>query len=321
MDRYRQSSDYPPEMMMVPPNLCTPSEHHPRRVDIYFLNVYQTSENRFNHPVTFMFPNIYHSISLPPNSARFESLNLHDGDCFKVHTKGQTTDPPPIEVDAAESTMCIFLADNNKETNDMDAFQHCWAKYDYLAPAASWIFSYNALSKDFAPVDVLVLQANSDPLEEDSPSVLKIMHNVTTGEGMPAMLTAGTYIVKTFLASTVYTPEEFLATPSVAEMSVIDFKPRSYHFNILYGGEVATNGELKSIGRVLLEPPSPINATQFLIERARNKTRLVHSTTPPFHHSSAMSLHTGDGSGSIARMSIAVSILLTVVCHLLQGLR
>ena len=127
--------------------------------------------------------------------------------------------------------------------------------------------------------------------------------------------------VQTFLASTVYTPEEFLATPSVAEMSVIDFKPRSYHFNILYGGEVATNGELKSIGRVLLEPPSPINATQFLIERARNKTRLVHSTTPPFHHSSAMSLHTGDGSGSIARMSIAVSILLTVVCHLLQALR
>lgn len=62
------------------------------------------------------------------------------------------TNPPPVQVDGAERTLCVFLVDNNMLNGQIDAFHHCWAKYDYLAPQAAWIFTYNTLDKHFPPV-------------------------------------------------------------------------------------------------------------------------------------------------------------------------
>ena len=83
-------SDYPPDMMMVPLDKCMAVEENQRKVAVYFLNAYQAPATQFNHPVTFSFPNLYYSLSLEPHSAEFRELSLHDGDCYKVHTKGQS---------------------------------------------------------------------------------------------------------------------------------------------------------------------------------------------------------------------------------------
>ena len=84
------TSDFPPNVMMVPADLCVAAERKETKVTAYFLNAYLAADHQFNHPVTFSFPGLYYSLSLPPHSAESRELSLHDGDCFKVHTKGQS---------------------------------------------------------------------------------------------------------------------------------------------------------------------------------------------------------------------------------------
>lgn len=86
----QQVSEYPPNIMMIPSDKCVAAEEHERKVSVYFLNAYQAPTTQFNHPVTFSFPSLYYSISVKPHSAEFRELSLHDGDCYKVHTKGQS---------------------------------------------------------------------------------------------------------------------------------------------------------------------------------------------------------------------------------------
>ena len=86
---------------------------------------------------------------------------------------------------------------------------------------------------------------------------------------------------QTFPAYTVHTPEEFYNTSSLTDVSIIDFKPLSYHFNVMYGGKVGINRSVINRGRVLLEPPSSINSEEWLRSHLTNESATLGQAAPP----------------------------------------